>query len=237
MLSYYPIWSINRPGTARLATAAKLGGDPLGFPAKRWPECAQCGAAMAFLGQFAHGPHLERIPSGHTLYLFKCEGPDVCEFWDPNAGANACLLLANATLTEDPTPAPMPDTRLLELWAAGWRGADDGISTALEPYYYDERFWDLPDELATPHDFVSTTKSGGVPYWTPNGPAPELTPESRVVLQIDASLRVSEGAEALARYAAGWGPGGEPRGLRRLSKHRQLLPRRHGLHLRHATRL
>jgi len=159
---------------------------------------------MSFLGQFTGDPLAPRLPAGHTLFLFTCECDLVCDFWDPVAGANTCVLIPHDELGANPAPIPEDTPVLLELWVSGWTSRDDGIPAELEALLYKGgRFDELPEEVAFPHDFDSAllTKAGGAPYWTINGPGYQLAPSDRMVLQLDGWLKVSEGREALAAHA------------------------------------
>ncbi len=202
VLNHYPVWSIHPPGDRNPTSLAKVGGLPIGFPAERWPSCVECGQPMSFLAQFGAGPQLPRIPADHSLYIFKCDGEDVCSFWDPDTGRNACFLIGQPT--DQITPAPKNTPVLTELWVTHWRSDDDGLSPDLEPKFYSSDFFDLPDHVGYPHDFnpESNTKAGGLPYWTGNGPAPGLPEGSRVVLQLDYLLQVTDSPEELEAHAA-----------------------------------
>ncbi|OKL52801.1 hypothetical protein EII12_10360 [Buchananella hordeovulneris] len=206
MQTFFPTWSLTPPSTAGPTTAHKVGGLPLGFPPHLWPTCRECGQPQSFLGQFAAHPALARLPAGHTLYLFKCDSDNVCFFWEPEHGANACFLLPHSELTAAPTPAPPGNTGvLLELWATAWRAQDDGVPAELEPQFYDERFFDLPEETAYPLGFDGEvfTKAAGLPYWALRGGMPaDFAPGSRVLLQLDYRLQVADGAAALAAGVA-----------------------------------
>jgi len=61
---------------------------------------------MSFLGQFTGDPLAPRLPAGHTLFLFTCERDLVCDFWNPVAKANACVLIPHDELGARPTPVP-----------------------------------------------------------------------------------------------------------------------------------
>ncbi len=203
VLNHYPVWSIHPPGDRNPTSLAKVGGLPIGFPAERWPSCVECGQPMSFLAQFGAGPQLPRIPADHSLYIFKCEGENVCSFWDPDAGTNACFLIKAPV--DQVTPAPEATIVLTELWVTHWRSDDDGLSPDLEPKFYSSDFFDLPDHVGYPHDFNPElqTKAGGLPYWTDAAELPiEITDESRVVLQLDSFLQVTESPEELKAHAA-----------------------------------
>ena len=203
MLSRFPTWSVRKPDTTRADAVCKVGGAPIGWP-RDWPVCAMCSLPMSFLGQFTGDPLAPRLPAGHTLFLFTCERDSICDFWDPVAGANACVLIPHDELGAHPTSIPGDTPVLLELWVSKWTSRDDGIPAELEESLHENgRFHDLPEDVVFPHDFDSAllTKAGGAPYWTANGPCDLLDPSDRLVLQLDSWLTVSEGQGALAAHA------------------------------------
>lgn len=231
MLSHFPTLTIAQPAGVTAYTASKFGGLPWGFPldaATPWPVCAECGCPMSFLAQFAPGVHVPRLGFGQSLFVFKCERDSICSFWEHDGGANACIVVPHAQMCEgftamapggksepafrlaggdaasDATAEPQDEDSpvLLEVWVQDWRAEDDGVPAELEPQFYDERFYDLPDAIAVPHGFESDrcTKAGGVPHWTANGNgvmSAELGEPGRMLLQIDAFLPVSDSPEAL----------------------------------------
>ena len=67
---------------------------------------------MSFLGQFTSDPLAPRLPAGHTLFLFTCERDSICDFWDPVAGANACVLVPHDELGANPTPIPVDENHV-----------------------------------------------------------------------------------------------------------------------------
>ena len=203
MLSRFPTWSVRKPDNTRPDAVCKVGGAPIGW-SRDWPVCALCSLPMSFLGQFTGDSLAPRLPAGHTLFLFTCERDSICDFWDPVAGANACVLIPHDELGAHPTPIPGDTPVLLELWVSGWTSRDDDIPAELEESLHENgRFHDLPEDVTFPHDFDSAllTKAGGAPYWTANGPCDQLDPSDRLVLQLDSWLTVSEGREALAAHA------------------------------------
>ena len=155
MLSHFPSLSIDQPAGLTARTASKFGGLPWGFPVQRWPVCAECGCPLSFLAQFAPGPQVPRIGADHSLFVFTCERESVCDFWEPDGGANACLRVPHAQMHEAFTPVPAggvaePAFRLtgpgappqaaseqsptlVELWVSSWRTEDDGVPAELEP--------------------------------------------------------------------------------------------------------
>jgi hypothetical protein len=238
MLSHFPTLTITQPAGLGARTASKFGGLPWGFPADAatpWPVCAECGCPMSFLAQFAPGPHVPRLGAAHSLFIFKCERDSICSFWEHDGGANACIVVPHAQMRDGFMAMPHggksePAYRLAgadgaasvaaqdedspvlaEVWIKDWRAEDDGVPAELEPQFYDERFYGLPEAIAVPHGFESErcTKAGGVPYWTGNGngclPA-ELAEPGCLLLQIDTFLTVSDASrDELDSYAKAQG--------------------------------
>ena len=226
MLSHFPRLTMAQPAGLSARTASKFGGQPWGFPAPLWPVCAECGCPMSFLAQFAPGPQVPRIGAAHSLYVFTCERESVCSAWDPVGGANACVHVPHAQMHETLTPVPAGGTAepafrlvgsgappqadseqspvLLELWVSGWQAEDDSVPPELEPQFYDQRYFDLPEAIQPPHGFDSqyNTKAGGVPYWTGNGVAAVPDEPGRLLLQIDCWLSPDMGALQGADAAA-----------------------------------
>ena len=230
MLSHFPTLTIAQPAGLTSRTASKLGGLPWGFAADAatpWPVCAECGSPMSFLAQFAPGAHVPRLGSGQSLFVFKCERDSICSFWEPEGGANACVLVPHAQLHDGFTAMPCggksePAFRLgadgaasveaqdedspvlVEVWVQDWRAEDDGVPAELAPQFYDQRFDDLPEAMAMPHGFEAArcTKAGGVPYWTGNGNGCLPAEPGRLLLQIDTFLTVPDASpDELARCA------------------------------------
>jgi len=74
--------------------STRIGGRPLMPPGRDWPRCAQHGEPMLFIAQIRL-PDVgdSRLP-GRLLLIFQCDvEPGLCESWDPDAGANAALLV------------------------------------------------------------------------------------------------------------------------------------------------
>ena len=151
---------------------------------------ALCNLPMSFLGQFTGDPLAPRLASGQTLFLFTCEHDSGCDFWDPVAGANACVLIPHDELGAHPTPIPEETPVLLELWVSSWTSRDDALPA---------KPGDSPQP--TPEEDLFT-KAGGTPYWTDNGPGYRIDPSDQMVLQIDTWVTVSDGQEALEAQAA-----------------------------------
>lgn len=201
MLSHYPLFRIGAsPGLVH-----KLGGLPWGFPAQRWPICAECGRPMSHLGQFpsrspeADSPILP-LAADEVVFLFKCEWDSICSFWEFDGGANQVFSLPRKELGDTPTQPPVHETDgspeiLPELGVASWCKKDDGVPAELEDDFYDYgRHNDLPNEIAYPHDWASEwrTKFGGAPYWTGNGA--QGMPPGRLLLQIDNWVTMEDGS-------------------------------------------
>ena len=197
MLSHYPrLQKGALPGLL-----PKLGGLPWGLPARLWPVCQECGQPMSHLLQLPADPAvLPDMAADEVLFVFKCEGEDVCSFWEPDGGANTVFTVQRQDLGDAPTAAPVSSeqqapTQLLELGINGWRLDDDGAPPELESAFYDYgAHSDLPEEIAFPHHWASAwrTKVGGVPYWTANGA--QQVPPGRLLLQIDNWLTLEDGS-------------------------------------------
>ncbi|MFD1200658.1 hypothetical protein ACFSWE_06770 [Leucobacter albus] len=164
---------------------------------------------MTLLLQLAAGPWLPRIPDGHVLLVFKCEGDDGCSFWEPDDVANRTLLLSAGEISGDdavpPPAAPNASPVLPRLWVAGWERSDDRLTAEQAAAIDDpDRFWDLPEEIQSGHDFDSArlTKAGGAPYWTGNGPSAEPEGERALLFQIDNWVTAQEPGGALAAHVA-----------------------------------
>ncbi len=197
MLSHYP--RIRRGAGPGLVP--QFGGLPWGLPARLWPVCRECGQPMSHLAQLPADPVvLPDVAADEVLFVFKCEGDDICSFWEPEGGANAVFTVPRSELGHGPAAAPVQDgqepPRLLpELGIAGWPADDDGAPPELEAAFYDYgAHSDLPEDIAHPHDWAGQwrTKAGGVPYWTANGA--QQVPPGRLLLQIDNWLHLEDGS-------------------------------------------
>lgn len=197
MLSHYPrLQKGAAPGLV-----PKLGGLPWGLPNRLWPVCQECGQPMSHLLQLpADSVVLPDMAADEVLFVFKCEGENVCSFWEPDGGANTVFTVQRQDLDDGPTAAPVSaeqeaPTLLLELGITGWRADDDGAPSELENAFYDYgAHSDLPEDIAFPHHWASVwrTKVGGVPYWTANGA--QQVPPGRLLLQIDNWLTLEDGS-------------------------------------------
>lgn len=161
--------------------------------------CAQCGEPMSLLLQAPPMDGVLATPGAGTFLLFLCQRMrplGICDFWDGGSGANAVLLVPPSEVGVEPTPAPAGTPVLARVWSTGWEVADDRVDPALEPQFYDERYWDLPAEVARPFDFDPRydTKVGGVPSWTANGVV-GVPPGVRMVLQVASGLSVPDSLE------------------------------------------
>lgn len=212
MQLWTPTWTITPP-RADPSSVSHFGGVPYGLPAERWPVCAQCGVVMTPLLCLEPGPWLPRVPEDHVALVFKCEDEGICDFWDGESGANACLLVSRAELAAQPLllPADVVDgrTRLLpQVWVGAWEPSDDGL-TAEQSEALDDpvRFWDLPEAIQFSHGFQTArlTKAGGAPYWTGNGPDDDPPRPRHLLFQIDSAIMVSDSRDALVEHVAGDG--------------------------------
>lgn len=205
MKAWEPQWSITPPpGSAE--SLSYYGGVAEGLPADRWPVCDECGVVMTPLLQLSSGPWIPRIPEDQVLLAFKCEGEDVCSFWEVDV-ANRCVLVPSNELmhnVDPPRSVASGETRILpRFWVTEWISTDDGVDDAYLDAMNDPiRYWDLPEEIQVPHDFKSEkcTKAGGAPYWTGNGPSDEPPLPRELLFQIDNCILISDSAEALSEY-------------------------------------
>lgn len=79
-------------------TASRLGGRPAAPPGFSWPRCAEHGAPMCFTAQLEH--------RGALVLLFFCQAdPGGCASWDPDAGANAAVVVGGRDLELAAPPA------------------------------------------------------------------------------------------------------------------------------------
>ncbi|WP_381543542.1 hypothetical protein [Stackebrandtia endophytica] len=207
MQIWTPRWTVSPP--ERHGGTSRFGGLPRGLAVERWPVCGECGVAMTPLLQLAAGPWLPRIPVGHVLSVFKCEGLNICDFWKPDDVANRCLLVPETDLDSDAAvPASVEDGRTTVLptfWISEWVASDDGITPEQADAINDpDRFWGLPDELQDSHGFDSLklTKAGGPPYWTGNGPSREPERPRELLFQIDNWITLIDSPQAVADYLA-----------------------------------
>jgi hypothetical protein len=176
----------------------KFGGLPWGFPQQIWPFCRECDQPLALLAQLPHQlPVLDLGDLKSVLHLFQCTTSS-CSPWSYDTGCNAAFILPRGALAEGLTPTPkatrprpvsawagpnrIPIVDLSmhgEIWITGWREHEDGIQDHVSAAYCDPtEFYTLPEEFQFPHRFEPrlATKTGGVPYWTGNGPcaAPDI---------------------------------------------------------------
>ncbi len=188
------VYGLNQPPQSELIS--KFGGLPWGLPVELWPNCKECGRPMHFLAQLTHQPPMLDIGEDQVLHAFICNFDSICSFWDADAGANAVTLLARNRLGTGLTPYPADrvpaeetdsqPTMFLDLHLQDWEAFDDHLTDDQLPLFYDpEAFWDLPDDVAHPHDFdlVMSNKAGPIPYWTGNGPSPRLA-NTEIILQV-----------------------------------------------------
>jgi len=201
MQHWFPLLQAGKSETSSVSPISKFGGQPTGFPAEEWPICSECGRPMQFLAQIRHDlPAVDLGAEGNILFAFKCDFSSICEFWDPDSGANFVTLKSKSELGIEPTPYPLhlsteklPEdeaTELLELVLTGWESFEDPIQSENLPLYYDiAAFWAMDDAVATPFDFdhCKNNKAGVLPYWAANGPSERLQ-NTRVLLQITGDM-------------------------------------------------
>jgi hypothetical protein len=168
---------------------SKVGGIPWGLPAVLWPHC--CGSPQKLLGQFCHEPPMLDLGApGVVLHLFQC-----LECCGIDYGGRSAFLVDRSRLTDSLSEVPGYDTQpglgkplIGELWIDGWVETDDGIPAARLPEFYVEKdLWTLQDEFASIDWFGSreSTKFGGTPRWTGNGPMGFPPPPFEFLFQLD----------------------------------------------------
>lgn len=213
MQIWTPQWTIQAP-RVNSRFVSSYGGVFEGLAEERWPVCAECGIIMTPLLRLAAGPWIPRIPDGHVLLVFKCEGEDGCSFWDPDDLANRCLLVPESDLdSEVALPANVADGTTIilpRLWVGEWVPSDDGLTAEQADAIDDpDQYWDLPEALQMSHGYRSEklTKAGGAPYWTGNGPRSEPPRPRQLLFQIDNWIIVNDKPEEIANYLADTDPG------------------------------
>lgn len=188
MQNWRPILTFGATAAPQTDLVSKFGGLPWGLPAGDWPICRECGRPMHFLMQMTHQPpQIDLGGDDKVLFAFQCNFSSICSSWEANAGANAVFLRNRGDLGTGHTPYPKhlapagsleeEHLLLLELLLARWEGFEDPLTEDhRDAIYTYDGFWDLPEELAAPHDYdhKRQTKAGGLPYWTGNGPHPDM---------------------------------------------------------------
>jgi hypothetical protein len=188
---------------AQAGPVDKFGGQPWGFPSEQWPMCRQCGRPQSHVAQLHHdGARLDLGGKGRVLVLFQCEwGPDPCETFRPEYGANAAMIIdaggGGLTSPPDPFPPEVPELRVVE-----WTAQDDGIAPdRYRDFFDDSRFSALYQEGLLER-IPLDTKIGGPPRWLQSfqdGPPPPW----RFVLQLPEG-QVGDGPEPTPEET-GWG--------------------------------
>jgi hypothetical protein len=167
----------------------KLGGLPFGLPIKMYPICQECGNPMSFIAQFIH--HKERLDLGkekRILYIFVCNYEDVdysvCQSWDADLGANACIIIESETLTKSETEIDSDVSLEKEFIITDWQEYNDEITNQEREFFLNKNiisseFMDGAYQDLTKLDELTErtndcTKLGSVPYWiqfpeTPRG--------------------------------------------------------------------
>ena len=206
MLSYHPVFALPTASEDQPAQSF-FGGIPSGLPLQLWPVCQECQVAMTPLIQLVAGEWLPRLPEGSVLLVFKCEGADICSFWEHDGGANQCLIVPETQLQDQaglPSDVVSGRTRILpRINIIGWQTREDGITaneaTAMNEY---ASFYQLPTARQFLHDFDSKlmTKSGPVPYWTGNGPSSEPKLPRVLLFQLDHWIELSEPEDHVMAY-------------------------------------
>ena len=202
----------------------KLGGLPWGLPQEAWPHCVACGQATHLLAQMPPETPGVGDLNGDVLHIFACRWMDSCDNLYNEPGHDAVLRIKQSDMGTGLTPFPwtekddvLPDglsksltpiqpwggqvrARCVaaEFWITGFNAFDDAVPEDMEDAFYDaELFWALTDKEASPHDFDSRyqTKFGGAPYWSGDGPGPNVTPDMRQLLQLDGYITLSEATD------------------------------------------
>lgn len=189
---------------AGAALLPKLGGVPWGLPTAMWPICRECGQPMSMLAQLPVAGTLDRLGplpgrpehAALVLHLFKCEGDDVCSFWEPDIGTNAAFFVPASALGTAPTPAPPGTPQVLpDIQVVDWTSYDDPVPPDLAGAVNDMGRW--MNELTEAMQFPRTTRTklGGTPWWTGNGPQQVPDAPFEYLLQIDQFLEMADGEE------------------------------------------
>lgn len=186
MKYFIPILSLNKSDQSM----EKMGGMPLGLNSDDHPKCGYCGLDQSLIAQFAH--HEERLNlgrPGRVLYIFQCEhDPGICEAWDRESGANACLVIEPENLdpiaaetppeekpkkgwfskfksTEKPSFNSIEDPSLInQVFITNWLEKDDDIdSSDFDKFFYDKTYFQL---LKANEEKMSwASRLGSVPTW------------------------------------------------------------------------
>ena len=166
----------------------KLGGLPNGLPIELWPNCKVCGKAQSFLAQMQHHPdRLNLGRHGRVLFVFQCDhDPGMCESWDIDAGANACLVIEPEKLSYIETAIPYdnpPVENSVDI--IGWLTKEDGISSKIRHAFFNEDQYDALD-----HNIIEKatfqTRMGGVPAWI-QSPDEAPKPDWKFLGQLDST--------------------------------------------------
>lgn len=164
----------------------KLGGIPYGLPPRSWPKCKICGKSQSFLAQMKHDVgRLELGREGRTLFVFQCDhDPGMCETWEADAGANACLIVEPENLNHSFASVPDDDPPIENgVNITGWLSKEDGISPDARPLFFNQDAYDTLDE-ETVQKATFSTRLGGVPAWI-QSPDDAPKPNWRFLGQLD----------------------------------------------------
>jgi hypothetical protein len=174
MRTYFPTLKLGVLQGPQTYLRPKFGGQPWGFPAELWPQCAECEGFMVLVAQLPH--QLPAIDLGNprcVLHLFQCSGEDACTTWELESGCNAAIVLNLAQLESELSEGLAPTALHGEAFIDAWEEGDDGVSSEILPAYFDWRqYLQLQEEQKMPHRWQPRwmTKAGGAPNWTANGP-------------------------------------------------------------------
>jgi len=177
---FLPRFKIATLAPPQTRLVSKIGGLPWGFPGRMWPKC--CGHPQKLVAQLVHDPPMLDLGApGLVLHLFHCID---CDLGCSHAGRSTVLvdqsqLGSGLTRVEGWDYKPeLGESLVGELFIDAWEEGDDGIPPARLPEFFDERkLYDLHHEFGAIDWFEgrNSTRFGGSPRWTGNGPmqAPE----------------------------------------------------------------
>jgi hypothetical protein len=168
-----PSWELSilvETRDAPLPNLDRMSGLPLGLPRELWPACGECGAPLAFIGQFACDP--SRLPGAtpsSVVYAFLCDNQETfqrCHMWqlEPlQQRIGRAIVCEPPSLTFTEPPPGLPVRPRLGLVAMSW-------TTATEDSVEPEVDWEyLDDEARTTmqrREFLeASTRIGGRPRW------------------------------------------------------------------------
>jgi len=174
-----PGWLENGPPTS---PQDHFGGWPWGLPPQRWPACRECGARMSFVCQLEHHPERLKLGGkGRVMFVFWCLSDlGMCEVWEPEAGANAVLVLSPEERTD--SAAEAADVEVLPyLRVHSWTEGDDGVPPRKLKAFFD---YERNLEEGELWDVSPGTRLGGAPFWPSAAPACDWDADWKLALQL-----------------------------------------------------